>query len=98
VTAVHKGADWVISVRDNGRGFDERYSQRVFGLFKRLDNKSSSGSGIGLAICKRVAERFGGRIWVDSEQNIGSHFHFTIPLQARSGSPVRETARSAGQQ
>jgi len=71
--------DWQISVADNGIGIDPQYQQQIFGVFKRLHGRKIPGTGIGLAICQRVAERYGGRIWVESRLNEGATFHVTIP-------------------
>lgn len=72
---------WIISVTDNGIGFDQAYSEQIFGLFKRLNRRDSAGTGLGLAICKRVVEVHGGRIWAESGVGNGSVFHFSVPLQ-----------------
>jgi PAS domain S-box-containing protein len=80
ISAARRGREWVFSVRDNGIGFDEQYAQTIFGVFKRLEGHKYPGSGVGLAICQRVIERFGGSIWAESEQGVGSTFHFTIPV------------------
>jgi len=69
-----------LSVQDNGIGIDGRYHQQVFGLFKRLHGSSRySGNGIGLAICQKIVQRYGGKIWVESASGEGSIFRFTLP-------------------
>ncbi len=90
VSAREDGDLCVISVRDNGIGIAPAHHDQVFGVFKRLHPASEySGSGVGLAICKKIVERYGGSIWVDSQEGMGSTFSFSVPLhdeRARSGS------------
>jgi PAS domain S-box-containing protein len=81
VSARQAGEVWIIAVKDNGIGIDPRFSERIFVLFQRLhDRNEYSGTGIGLAICKRIVERHQGKIWVDSEPGQGATFYFTLPI------------------
>jgi light-regulated signal transduction histidine kinase (bacteriophytochrome) len=73
---------WRFSVRDNGIGIAPQYQTKVFDVFRRLHGQSIPGNGLGLALCQRIVEDCGGRIWVDSEPGVGSAFHFTIPKNA----------------
>jgi signal transduction histidine kinase/DNA-binding response OmpR family regulator len=78
VSAELTGEEWHFSVTDNGIGIAPQYHSRIFGIFKRLHGKEIPGTGIGLAICQRIVEWHGGRIWVDSELGSGAVFHFTL--------------------
>jgi light-regulated signal transduction histidine kinase (bacteriophytochrome) len=85
VAAERAANEWTFRVSDNGIGFDMQYADRVFAAFQRLHSASAyEGSGIGLAICKRTIERYGGRMWVKSAPGEGSTFYFTVPANKAS--------------
>ena len=80
IEAIQEKNHWRVSVSDNGEGFDSQYAAQIFEPFKRLHDEDISGSGIGLATCKRIVERLGGRIWAESTPGKSSTFFFTLPV------------------
>lgn len=79
VTGLQQNGEAVFCISDNGIGISPEYHSRIFGIFKRLHDTQIQGNGIGLALCKKIVEQYGGRIWLESEEGAGSSFYFTIP-------------------
>ena len=87
VSAREDGAYWILSVRDNGIGFDQQDAAKIFMPFTRLHSRNEfPGTGVGLAICRRIVENHGGRIWADSKAGEGATFHFSLPVEGRAPS------------
>ncbi len=80
VQAHRESSNWIISVSDNGCGFNQEFAERIFGLFQRLHTRSVEGTGMGLSIARKIVERHGGRIWAESKEGVGSTFFFSLPI------------------
>ncbi len=96
VEAKRDATDWIFSVSDNGRGFNQQFAERIFGLFQRLHGREVEGTGMGLSIAQRIVERHGGRIWAESTEGAGSTFYFSLPVSLEvSRQPRTEEAAKA---
>jgi signal transduction histidine kinase len=80
VDAKRDSSNWIISLTDNGRGFNQAYAERIFGLFQRLHAREVEGTGMGLSIVRKIVERHGGRIWAESQEGVGSTFYISLPV------------------
>jgi len=96
IAAEWREREWTLSVRDNGVGIPREYAQQIFKIFKRLHGQDYPGTGIGLAICQRIIETYGGRIWVEPGDGKGSCFYFTLPPAKSEAAVERAATETAG--
>jgi light-regulated signal transduction histidine kinase (bacteriophytochrome) len=95
ISALRQAGDWIFSVHDNGIGIDARHFDQVFKIFERLHSSEEfSGSGIGLAVTRKIVERHGGKIWVESQPGTGSTFYFSIAAETALASAANSGLRS----
>jgi light-regulated signal transduction histidine kinase (bacteriophytochrome) len=80
ISVIKLEKEWLFKFEDNGIGFEDKHKERIFGIFQRLNNDRITGNGIGLAICKRIIAKQGGKIWAESVAGEGSIFSFSIPI------------------
>jgi chemotaxis family two-component system sensor kinase Cph1 len=90
VSAERRDGEWVFTVRDNGLGISADQHEKIFKLFKQVHGREIPGIGFGLAICTRIANHYGGRIWVESEPRRGAAFHVTLPVVAQPKTIARD--------
>jgi signal transduction histidine kinase len=95
ISAEERGLDWVVKVKDNGLGIAAKYLEQIFVPFIRVANQRIPGTGLGLAVCKRIVEGSGGTIWLDSEPGAGSTFYFTIVARPDMTGSVAEQNKIA---
>ena len=88
ISAEQQRAEWIVCVSDNGIGFEQKYAERIFGLFKRLHKDDYPGTGLGLAICQGIIERCGGRNWAEGRAGEGAKFNFSLPCADESQHPA----------
>lgn len=95
IEAHRDGSNWIFSIADNGRGFNQEFAERIFGLFQRLHGRDVEGTGIGLSIVRRIIERHGGRIWAESKEGFGSKFYFSLPVSLEISRPAPKTEKAS---